>query len=149
MARRSVAQQREFPSIAFEAAGASKPRGEELGYRAYRKRLRSRYVQDSGRRFAVTQRPERVRVRVALPDHVESGDCELDGFAGMHFACDIDEHAVAKVDRIVEAEQKTSEAVVIREVLEDALAPQAGLRILAHGVRGIAFVRTSARRFAK
>src|SRR5215472_3302356 len=67
----------------------------------------------------------------------------------MHFACDIQEDAVAKVHCIVQTEEKAAESMTAGEVLEDALSPQTGLRILSNRSRGIGLARAAARNIAQ
>src|SRR5215472_13016408 len=67
----------------------------------------------------------------------------------MHFACDIQEDAVAKVHCIVQTEEKASESITAGEVLEDALSPQTGLRILSNRSRRIGLARAAARNIAQ
>ena len=53
------------------------------------------------------------------------------GSPRMTFDGDVEEHAVAHVDRVVEADDPARRAVLRREVLEHALAAEARLRVLA------------------
>src|SRR5215472_13831242 len=67
----------------------------------------------------------------------------------MHFACDIQEDAVAKVHCIVQTEEKAAESTTAGDVLEDALAPQTGLRILSNRSRRVGLARAAARNLAQ
>ena len=58
-------------------------------------------------------------------------------------AGDVDENAVAHFDRIVEADDGAAQAVLAREVVEDALAPQAGHGVFADRRQGFALEGTA------
>ena len=94
-------------------------------------RLRAGDVDRRGRRRGVRQAAQRDRVGVALPDDVDMAHGEVDRLAVAHLAADVVQHAVAHVDGVVQAEQAAGRAVLGREILEHALAADAGLGVVA------------------
>ncbi len=71
------------------------------------------------------------------------------GSSGFHGARDVDEHAVAEIDRIVQTEHQRRRAVLARVVFEHALASETRLRVLAARSRRIAFAASLATRPAR
>src|SRR5260370_14139012 len=88
-------------------------------------------------------------MRIALPDDVEHGNREADGLACVHFARDVDEHSVAQIDGVIQTEEDAAEAVLAREVFENALASETGPSIFADWRGRIGFARTAAGRIAQ
>jgi hypothetical protein len=69
------------------------------------------------------------------------------GLAREHRAREVDERAVAQVDRVEQPEQQARRAALAGRVLEDALPPDAGLRVLADGPDGIVLGRAAGSRW--
>ena len=78
---------------------------ERLRQRADADGLRPADVERRGRRGAMAQRAQRLRIGVALPDHVDMAHGHVDRLAGLDLARDVVQHAVAHVDRVVEPDQ--------------------------------------------
>ena len=78
---------------------------------ATRHRGPARHVEHQRRRAARAERPERDRVRVALPDHVDVAHAEVDRFSRAHPVGDVPQHAVAQIDGIVEPQDRHRRAV--------------------------------------
>ena len=77
------------------------------------------------------QRAQRLSVGVALPDDVDVAHRQVDRLAGSTLLRHVEQHAVAHVDRVVQADEPAGRAVRAREVLEHALAADAGVGVLA------------------
>ena len=52
------------------------------------------------------QQPQRLFVGLALPDHVDVAHGHVNGLVGEHLGRDIEQHAVAHVDRVLEPHQR-------------------------------------------
>ena len=90
------------------------------------------------------QTAQRLRGRIALPDEIDMAEADVDRLALQHLAGDIVQHAVAHVDRVVEAEQPSRRRMLLREILEHAFAPDTGLRVFAGRVRRHVLIRALA-----
>ncbi len=71
------------------------------------------------------ERRERRGVGIALPDAVHVSHRQVDRCAVEQAPGEVDEDAVAKVDRVVEPEQDAPRSPSLRGILEDALASHA------------------------
>src|SRR5262249_28364646 len=145
-AERGVAEERHRPFALRELRLPTESPPEALGDVAHGDDLRARDVQNPRRRMRAAEAAEGVRIRIALPDHVGVADREVEGLSGEDLAGDVDEHAVTQVHRVEEPEDEDARPPLPRVVLEDALAAEAALRVLAHGPGGVRLARASARR---
>src|SRR6185369_6677751 len=73
----------------------------------------------------------RQRSGIALPDHVDMAHRHVDLHAVTHLGADVVQHAVAHVDGVVEPEDAARRAMQAGEILEHALAPDAGIGVVA------------------
>ena len=126
-----VCQQRRRPLLAGDARLLAKPLAELLGEPAYGDGFRSRHVERAGGRRGVTQAAQRVRAGIALPYDVDVSHADVDRFAVAHLRGNVEQHTVAHVDCIVEAEQPAGRGVGLRVIFENPLAPDAGVGVFA------------------
>ena len=89
------------------------------------------HVERLGRRRAVRAGSAAHRVGVALPDHVGVAHRHVDRLAVAHLARDVVQHAVAQVDRVVEAEDQARRAARLGVPAQHALAAEAARRVVA------------------
>src|SRR6185503_15331316 len=68
------------------------------------------HVEDGGRGRTQLEAAQRIAVRIALPDRVETADRQIDWLFGEHLAGDVDQRAVAQVDRVVQPEHERAQA---------------------------------------
>src|SRR5438105_9232341 len=123
---------------------AAKTLAEFRGEVAHRQDFVAADIDRRGRRIAMRQTTQRLCGRVALPDEIDVAEADVDRLALEDLAGDVVQHAVAHVDRVVEPEQPSGRRILLREILEHALAPDAGLRILARRIGGHVLVRAFA-----
>ena len=126
-----IAQQRDGSFGIHEPRRAAEDRTEPFGRLADGDAFRPRHVEDGGRRGAQLEASQRVTVRVPLPDRIEEPHRQIDGLAGEHLARDVHERAVAQIDGVVEPEDERAQVPLARHELDDALASEARLRVLA------------------
>ena len=81
------------------------------------------------------QQAQRRLVGVPLPDAVEAGRGDADGFSLQDVVGHIVQHAVPQVHRVVQTVHRHPRAVGLCRVLEHPLAPLAGHAVLAHRLR--------------
>ena len=74
---------------------------------------------------------QRLRRGIALPDEIDMAEADIDRRALEDLGRDVVQHAIAHVDRVVEAEQPARRFELVREIFEHALAADAGLRVFA------------------
>ena len=121
------------PAVGGLDAGEDRPLAQALpeGFRqpAHAHGLRAADIERARRHRAMTERAQHHVVGVALPDHVDVADREVDRLAGEHARGDVVQHAVAHVDRVVEADDAARRAARAREILEHGLARDAGIGI--------------------
>ena len=87
---------------------------------------------EGGRRSGgVGEALEGTGIGVTLPNHVGVAHGDIDGHVGGDLLGDVEEHAVAEVDGVAEAEEEGGGVVLAGEVGEEALATDAGVGILA------------------
>ena len=141
-----VAEQRDRTFAVHESGRAAEDRAEPLGGLAHGDALGAGHVQDRGRRRAQLEAAQRIAVGVSLPDRVEEPHRQIDRLAGEHLARDVDERAVAQIDRVVEPEDQRAQLLLARHELDDPLASEAGLRVLADRRRRVVFSATPDRR---
>ena len=134
----SVVEQRGGRFLAAETGFFAEQAAQCLGHAAHGDGLGAGDVEHEGRCGTVVEEGEGLGVGVPLPDHIGGAHVEGDGLVGVYLAGDVDENAVAHFDRIVEADDGAAQAVLAREVVEDALAPQAGHGVFADRRQGIA-----------
>src|SRR6478609_3152966 len=96
---------------------------------AHAHRLRAADIERARRHGAMAQRTQHHGIGIALPDHVDVARSEVDRLACEHACGDVVQHAVAHVDRIVEADDAPRRSARAREVLEHALARHTGIGI--------------------
>ena len=127
-------------ALLSQPVGASLPRelrrpaeaaAELLGQPAHLDRLGARDVDGRGRRGGVRQAAQRHGVGIALPDHVDVAHGEIDGLAVAHLGGDVVQHAIAHVDGVVEPHEAAGRAEPRGEMLEHALAADAGVGVVA------------------
>ena len=73
------------------------------------------------------ERAQHHGIGIALPDHVDVAGGEIDRLPRKHARGDVMEHAVAHIDRIVEANDAAGRAVQARKILEHGFARDAEL----------------------
>src|SRR5687768_9445024 len=111
-AERRVAQQRERAFLVDETWCPVEEPAEPLCALASRDALGPGDVEDCRRGRTQLEAAQRIAVRIALPDGVETADREIDRLSREHLASDVDQRAVAQVDRVVQPEQERAQAVL-------------------------------------
>src|SRR6478609_6712177 len=123
---------------------AAEPLAEFCGEIAHGENLVAADIDRRGWRLAMRQAAQRLRGGVALPDEIDMAEADVDRLALQHLSGDVVQHAVAHVDCVVEPEQAPGRPMLLREILEHALAPDAGLRVLAGRIGRHVLVRALA-----
>src|SRR6185295_8271840 len=113
--------------LAGDDGSAAKPLAEFRGEIAHGQDFMAADIDRRGRRIAMRQTTQRLRRCVALPDEIDMAEADVDRLALQDLARDIVQHAVAHVDRVIEPEQPSGRRILPREILEHALASDAGL----------------------
>ena len=85
-------------------------------------------------------------IGIALPDAIQVAHADIDALARIDFSGNIDQHAVAQIHRIIQAQQDQRRTVLLRVKVEDALAGHGGVGILAQRRQRIGFHAPRARR---
>src|SRR6185312_816907 len=104
--------------------------------RADADRLGPADIEGRGRPRDVAERAQHHAVGVALPDHVDMAGGEIDGLAHPHLLRHVVQHAITHVDGVIEPNEAARRTMEAREILEHALAPDAGIGIGAARIRG-------------
>jgi len=104
---------------------------ELFGDRAERGGFGAGDVEHRRRGVGEFERAQRDIVGIALPDHVEVADAVGDRLVVPDLGRDVMQHAVAQIDRIVEAEEQHAGAERLGAVLEHPFASEAGLGVFA------------------
>ena len=81
---------------------------------------------------------------IALPDEIDVTEADVDRLARKYLDGDVVQHAVSHIDRVVQTEQAARRRMLAREILEHALAADAGLGVFAGRIGGDGFVRALA-----
>src|SRR4051794_37007798 len=102
---RGIGQPRRRLFLADNDGRAAKTLAEFRGEIAHGENLVAADIDRRSRRLAMRQAAQRLRGSVALPDEIDMAEADIDRFALQHLAGDVVQHAVAHVDRVVEAEQ--------------------------------------------
>src|SRR3954471_3838176 len=89
--------------------------------------LRAADIERARRHGAMTQRAQHNGIGIALPDDVDMARGEVDRLACEDARGDVVQHAVAHVDRIVEADDAPRRSPCAREISEHAFARDAGI----------------------
>src|SRR5262245_7883038 len=105
------------------------PEGLRQGADAHR--LRPADVERARGHGAMAERAQHHGIGIALPDHVDVAGGEIDRRSGEHARGHVVQHAVAHVDRVVEADDAARRSARARKILEHGLACDAGIGVNA------------------
>src|SRR6185312_994385 len=99
---RGVTQKRGPALLARENRFNSKQLRELVRDVSDRKRFGASEVQNCGRRRTKAEGAQTNRIRVTLPDHIDKAHPEINGAAFKHSGADIEKHAIAQIDGVIE-----------------------------------------------
>src|SRR3984893_19333101 len=121
-----------------------------FGYEPYAQRVRSSEIQNQRRRLAMRERTQANGIRIPLPNDIYESHSKVNGPPLKNRRADVEQHAVTKINRIIQTKNSNCGAPLARPVLKHAFSTESGLRIFTlrcywRGLDGSAFHRMAQR----